>query len=118
MESRSGIYPVPIALKVSFGIIMVPVEAVISIKAPLYISHPAKEETKAGIPSEATGSPVKKPANPPKTIALTIVSHTGKWNLVSKTAATAPKKPDRNPTDRSICLMIITKVIPVARTAI
>ena len=81
------------------------------------MSHPARDATKDGIPRRATGNAVRSPAARPQTRTSGMVTQTGRCQIDSDIAAMAPRNPERNPTERSMCRMTMTSVMPTARTA-
>ena len=116
--TKSGINPFPIALNALFEITIVPVPSVTISSAPLNTSIAARDATKAGIPIFATKNPVKVPVIVPNTRTKSIVTGTDTLNLIISIAAIAPRNPAKNPTDKSMCFITITRVIPTASTAI
>jgi len=73
-RGRSGMKPLPMALKTLSLITIVPVPIVTRSKAPLKINPPAMVETKAGTPSCATGVAVSIPASTPMIITAGITA--------------------------------------------
>ncbi|MNE66668.1 hypothetical protein D3C80_1622300 [compost metagenome] len=114
----AGMNPLPIALKCSSLTIIVPVFSVTRSNAPLKINIAAREATNEGIPICATKKPLNNPIIIPNTKMSGMVIYTGTPAWVNRIAAIAPRNPAANPTDRSMCRMTMTSVIPTANTAI